>query len=59
MDVPSKYASTGWLRTGSKPGNPGTAVIAGHYGWLRGKPNVFTKLDQLQKGDEIAVFDRK
>ncbi len=59
MDAPASYSDTGWLRTGAKPGNPGTAVITGHYGWVRGKPTVFARLNRLQPGDTVMVTDRK
>ena len=44
----------GWFRLGPKPGEKGSAVIAGHRGWKTG-PAVFDYLHELKPGDEILV----
>ena len=50
-DAP-KTKSVGWLYGTAMPGTPGNLVL---YGARAGSTAVFDKLDQLQKGDEIAV----
>ena len=55
MESPATNEDTGWYRYGSRPGNSGSSVIAGHFG-LRGEA-VFGKLASLKKGDVISVID--
>lgn len=57
MDVPKQYDEIGWWSLGVKPGQKGSAVLAGHYDTPTGDPGVFYQLKQLQKGDEIKVAD--
>lgn len=47
----------GWYVEGPKPGEPGPAVIAAHVDNQNG-PDVFYRLDELDKGDEVTVVDR-
>lgn len=54
MAVPEDFRKTGWFDLGTKPGDRGSAVIAGHVDDKTG-PGVFFDLKQLQKGDEIEV----
>lgn len=54
MDTPKKDRNVGWLSVGTKPGNPGNAVMAGHVDNQRGAA-VFYSLKRLQIGDEIFV----
>ncbi|MDP3988772.1 MAG: class F sortase [bacterium] len=56
MDVPGERAHTAWFELGKRPGENGSAVIAGHYGWKNSKA-VFDDLYTLQKGDKIYVED--
>jgi sortase A len=55
MDVPQGRADVAWYKFGPRPGNLGSAVIAGH----RGRPNapktVFDNLSKLHKGDLVNV----
>jgi len=58
MDVPKNPANVAWLMTGEKPGENGSAVIAGHYGaWKNGEGSVFDNLYKLNKGDQLFVED--
>lgn len=57
MDVPSNAVETGWYELGPRPGEIGSAVIAGHVEWPYGSPAVFFELNQLKPGDTIIVLD--
>ncbi|MDO8504971.1 MAG: class F sortase [bacterium] len=60
MGVPKSIANTAWFALGPRPGEIGTAVIDGHYGfWKNGKRGVFNNLHKLRKGDRIYVEDGK
>lgn len=60
MDVPKGPNDVAWLRIGPRPGEMGSAVIAGHYGrWKTGEGSVFDDLNKLNKGDKIYVKDDK
>jgi LPXTG-site transpeptidase (sortase) family protein len=56
MEAPEGANATGWYALGSRPGEPGSAVIAGHSGYRTG-PAVFDNLGQLRAGDRIYVLD--
>lgn len=55
MDIDENPKQTAWYKLGAKPGQEGSAVIAGHYGWKSGVPSVFNDLHTLVKGDIISV----
>jgi len=60
MDVPKVPNNVAWFNLGPKPGENGSAVIAGHYGfWKNGEGSVFDDLNKLRKGDEIFIEDEK
>lgn len=59
MDVPKGPTSTGWFDLGPRPGEQGSAVISGHFGWKNGIPAVFDNLNKLKKGDKIYTTDDK
>lgn len=60
MDVPKDFAKVGWLKLGTKPGEIGSAVIAGHNGISKtGENLIFSDLDKLTKGDTLLVEDDK
>jgi len=59
MEVPKNPVEVAWLDLGSRPGETGTAVIAGHYGWKNNTPGVFDNLYKLGIGDKIFVEDEK
>lgn len=55
MDVPKDPATVVWYALGPRPGETGSAVIAGHYGWKNDLPAAFDALHVLKKGDKISV----
>ena len=55
MDAPKGPREAGWYNLGPKPGEVGSAVIAGHYGWKDGEQAIFDELSKLKKGDRISV----
>lgn len=57
MDTPKNQNNVAWLKTGPRPGEKGSAVIDGHYGWKNGRPSVFDNLYKLRQGDKILVKD--
>lgn len=48
---------TAWYKYGPHPGDVGSAVIAGHYGWKAGKASVFNDLHTMKAGDKVQVYD--
>jgi sortase A len=59
MDVPKGVQNVAWYNLGFKPGEKGSAVIAGHLDTPQGKPAVFYNISKLTKGDTIKVSDEK
>ena len=59
MDVPKKREDVGWFELGPRPGEDGTAVIAGHYGQKNKKASAFDNLYKLRPGDKIYIEDDK
>jgi LPXTG-site transpeptidase (sortase) family protein len=57
MDIKKDPTQVAWYEFGPRPGNNGSAVIAGHYGWTGEKGSVFNNLHKLKKGDEIIIID--
>jgi LPXTG-site transpeptidase (sortase) family protein len=55
MEVPDNAVDVGWFKLGPRPGEKGSAVIAGHFDGQNGEPGVFTKLNMLTKGDKLYV----
>jgi sortase (surface protein transpeptidase) len=56
MDVPQDWNQVAWYQLGPKPGEQGSAVIAGHLDSPTG-PSVFYHLNQLEPGDLIHTID--
>ena len=54
VEVPTRWEVAGWYAAGTRPGDPGSAVILGHVDSKRG-PAVFFRLRELRRGDEIEV----
>jgi sortase (surface protein transpeptidase) len=54
MASPSSLETVGWFNRGPSPGQPGDAVIDGHYGDAT-QAGVFRKLRWLRPGDAIQV----
>lgn len=59
MDSPKGPLEVAWFKSGSRPGEIGSAVIAGHFGWKEGKKAAFDNLQELRKGDKLQVEDEK
>jgi len=59
MAVPAGPADAAWFDLGPRPGESGSAVIAGHEGWKDNIKAVFDDLYKLQKGDKIYVEDEQ
>ncbi|MEI6528108.1 MAG: class F sortase [bacterium] len=57
MDVPKGPDDVAWFDLGPRPGEKGSAVIAGHYGWKNNIPAVFDRLSELKIGDKIYTID--
>jgi LPXTG-site transpeptidase (sortase) family protein len=55
MGVPNNLWVSGWLSSSARPGQAGTAVIAGHRGI--GTPALFSSLENVRPGDRIHVSD--
>jgi LPXTG-site transpeptidase (sortase) family protein len=55
MGVPDTLWVSGWLTSGSRPGEAGKSVIAGHRGV--GAPALFSHLEDVKPGDRIHVSD--
>lgn len=57
MDVPDTAHHVGWYQYGPRPGDLGSAVVAGHVNWNGGKSAVFALLHTIQIGDTVQVLD--
>jgi hypothetical protein len=55
VEVPSRWEVAGWYAPGTRPGDPGSAVILGHVD-SKGGPAVFFRLRELRRGDEITML---
>jgi len=54
VQVPARWERAGWYAPGTRPGDPGSAVILGHVDSKRG-PAVFYRLRELRPGDLVEV----
>lgn len=59
MDIPKDPDDVAWFNLGQRPGENGSAVIAGHYGWKDNLPAVFDHLHEIRKGDRVFIEDEK
>lgn len=57
VGVPTGPVNAAWFNLGPHPGQKGSAVIVGHYGWKNGIPAVFDNLSKVRKGDKVYVQD--
>ena len=57
--VPKGPTNAAWFYLGPRPGEKGSSVIDGHFGWKNGIPAVFDDLNKLRKGDKLYVEDEK
>jgi hypothetical protein len=55
LDVPPDARTLVWYKHGPSPGEPGSAVIAGHLNW-RGTSGIFARLDEIPVGATITVI---
>jgi LPXTG-site transpeptidase (sortase) family protein len=55
MEMPKGPTDAAWFDIGPRPGEKGSAVISGHYGWKDGVAALFDNLHMLKKGDVIYV----
>jgi hypothetical protein len=54
LAIPGDAGALVWWRFGPSPGEPGSAVIAGHLDW-KGKRGVFNRLADVKAGDPVTV----
>jgi len=59
MAAPEGFDNVAWFSLGPRPGQIGSALIAGHRSWINGKAAVFDNLDKLKKGDNLYIEDDK
>lgn len=59
MDVKKGPKEVSWYKRSARPGNAGSAVVAGHYGWKDGQGAIFNTLHTLKKGDVLTVTDKQ
>lgn len=59
MGVPTNTTTVGWFDYGPRPGERGSAVIAGHFDGEHGDAGVFAHLSELKEGDKIFVEYRQ
>lgn len=57
VGVPQDPAKAALFSLGPRPGEKGSALVIGHFGWKNGVPTVFDDLNQLRKGDQVLVDD--
>jgi len=54
VQEPNRWQVAGWYTPGTRPGDPGSAVILGHVDSKRG-PAVFFRLRDLRRGDMVTI----
>lgn len=57
MGIPAGPDGVAWFKFGPHPGETGSAVIDGHYGWKDSIPAVFDNLKKLQPGEKVSIED--
>ena len=55
IEVPAEWGNAGWYDAGFRPGEPGNAIISGHFDDDRGAAAVFYRLRELEPGDRVFV----
>ena len=55
MAIPASPAEVGWYEFGPRPGEPGSAVLAGHVDVAGYGPGAFFELDRLAPGNEVVI----
>ncbi len=59
MDTPKEANKVGWFNLSAIPGQAGSSVINGHFGYKNKKPAVFDNLSKIKKGDKIYIEDEE
>ncbi|HSW99989.1 MAG TPA: class F sortase [Patescibacteria group bacterium] len=59
LEAPKGPTNVGWFDHGPRPGEKGSAVIDGHFGYRDNIPAVFDNLHTLQPGDLLYVEDER
>lgn len=59
MGVPNNTVDVGWFGLGPRPGDKGSAVIAGHVDGKNGEAGVFANLYKIKKGDKLYIEDNR
>lgn len=57
MALPTEIDNVSWWEHGAKPGQTGTAVLAGHVDTPTGDYGIFYPLYNLKPGDQIQIVD--
>ncbi|MSR78740.1 MAG: class F sortase [Candidatus Taylorbacteria bacterium] len=58
MGLPSNFTDVSWYKYGPRPGDSGSAVIAGHLDTAVDTNAVFADLSILKEGDLISIIDK-
>lgn len=59
MATPKKFTNVGWYKPGTKPGEEGNAVFAGHLNSpILAKDGAFKNLGRIKVGDRIIISDK-
>lgn len=59
MQTPSNGTDVAWFKDGTRPGEAGNAVLAGHLDTFTSRFGVFANLSKLNVGDDVYVTDDK
>lgn len=57
MEIPANIIDVGWFSLGPRPGERGSAVIAGHFNGENNEAGVFNNLHKLKMGDQLYIED--
>ncbi len=57
VDSPKDPNNAAWYNLGPKPGQIGSSVMDGHFGWKGDIPAVFDDLSKLRPGDKVQIVD--
>lgn len=57
IGIPANRERVAWWKEGVKPGEIGSAVITGHYGWKNKNSSAFDSLSMLRVKDFVFVED--
>lgn len=57
MATPNNFKNVGWFNLGARPGEIGSAVVAGHLDTYTDNGGIFWNLNKLKPGDYVYVTD--